>query len=167
MSLSGLDLCPRGDALLGGRRPAADRRLDQGRRGLARWRRAFSSHPNPGLAGCIRGSGRLAKRQRPPSDGGGFAVSQGQASAYLLLFPRPSFEPVPSMNAPIAPHSLLETAGVEPERAGSILSEAVAGADDGELFLERAESEAFMFDDGRLKSASYDSGEGFGLRVVA
>ena len=71
------------------------------------------------------------------------------------------------MNAPIAPHSLLETAGVEPERAVSILSEAVAGADDGELFLERAESEAFMFDDGRLKSASYDSGEGFGLRVVA
>jgi TldD protein len=71
------------------------------------------------------------------------------------------------MNAPIAPHSLLETAGVEPERAGALLSEAIAGADDGELFLERAESEAFMFDDGRLKSASYDSCEGFGLRVVA
>eukprot|EP01030_Chromulinospumella_sphaerica_P018866 gene18866-18740_t len=30
-----------------------------------------------------------------------------------------------------------------------------------------SESEAFVFDDGRLKTASYDSGEGFGLRVVA
>src|SRR5579871_3850275 len=71
-----------------------------------------------------------------------------------------------AMNAPV-PHSLLQSAGVEPERAGAILGEAVAGADDGELFLERSESEAFVFDDGRLKSASYDSSEGFGLRVVA
>ena len=43
------------------------------------------------------------------------------------------------------------------------MGQALAGADDGELFLERSESEAFVFDDGRLKSASYDSGEGFGL----
>src|SRR5579871_4082750 len=71
-----------------------------------------------------------------------------------------------AMNAPV-PHSLLQSAGVEPERAGELLGEAVAGADDGELFLERSESEAFVFDDGRLKSASYDSTEGFGLRVVA
>lgn len=27
--------------------------------------------------------------------------------------------------------------------------------------------ESFLFDDGRLKSASYDSGQGFGLRVVS
>jgi len=71
------------------------------------------------------------------------------------------------MNAPVIPHSLLQSAAVEPERAGAILADAIAGADDGELFLERTESEAFMFDDGRLKSASYDSSEGFGLRVVA
>ncbi|HWU78812.1 MAG TPA: DNA gyrase modulator, partial [Caulobacter sp.] len=76
------------------------------------------------------------------------------------------------MNAPLSASSLLgpsllDAAGVDPERARSILGEALAGADDGELFLERSESEAFVFDDGRLKSASYDSGEGFGLRVVA
>ena len=71
------------------------------------------------------------------------------------------------MNAHVPSLSLLQSAGVEPERAGAILGEAIAGADDGELFLERAESEAFVFDDGRLKSASYDSSEGFGLRVVA
>ncbi|KRB52020.1 protease TldD [Phenylobacterium sp. Root700] len=48
-----------------------------------------------------------------------------------------------------------------------MLGEALVGADDGELFVEKSESEAFLFDDGRLKSASYDSSEGFGLRVVA
>jgi TldD protein len=71
------------------------------------------------------------------------------------------------MNAPISGLSLLQSSGVDPGRAGSLLGEAIAGADDGELFLERSESEAFVFDDGRLKSASYDSSEGFGLRVVA
>jgi TldD protein len=49
----------------------------------------------------------------------------------------------------------------------TILRDAVAGADDGELFLERHRSESLVFDDGRLKTASYDSGEGFGLRAVA
>ena len=63
--------------------------------------------------------------------------------------------------------SILDTAGVDPNRARETLAEALAGADDGELFLERSESEFFLFDDGRLKSASYDSAEGFGLRVVA
>ena len=63
--------------------------------------------------------------------------------------------------------SVLEASGVPAERAREILSQALAGADDGELFVERSESESFLFDDGRLKSAAYDSGEGFGLRVVA
>jgi TldD protein len=71
------------------------------------------------------------------------------------------------MNAPVSGASLLASADVDPGAAGRILGEALAGADDGELFLERSESEAFVFDDGRLKSASYDSSEGFGLRVVA
>ena len=52
------------------------------------------------------------------------------------------------------------------ETALKILREAVAGADDGELFLERRRSEALVFDDGRLKTASYDAAEGFGLRAV-
>ncbi|MEM7528604.1 MAG: metalloprotease TldD [Pseudomonadota bacterium] len=52
------------------------------------------------------------------------------------------------------------------ENALSILREAVSGADDGELFLERSRSEMVSFDDGRLRNAAYDSGEGFGLRAV-
>ena len=46
------------------------------------------------------------------------------------------------------------------------LQATVAGADDGELFLERRRSEALVFDDGRLKTASYNASEGFGLRAV-
>ncbi len=40
------------------------------------------------------------------------------------------------------------------------------GADDGELFLERRRSEMLLFDDGRVKTASYDAAQGFGLRAV-
>ena len=46
------------------------------------------------------------------------------------------------------------------------LQETVAGADDGEMFLERRRSEALVFDDGRVKNASYNASEGFGLRAV-
>ena len=42
----------------------------------------------------------------------------------------------------------------------------LAGADDGELFLEYSQTEALMFDNGRLKQATYDTSQGFGLRAV-
>src|ERR1041384_8816245 len=71
------------------------------------------------------------------------------------------------MNAPVPAPSILDAAGVDPARAREILGDALEGADDGELFVERSESESFLFDDGRLKSAAYDANEGFGLRVVA
>ena len=47
------------------------------------------------------------------------------------------------------------------------LDEALQGADDGELFVERSTSESLIFDDGRLKSANFDTSRGFGLRCVA
>ncbi len=61
--------------------------------------------------------------------------------------------------APFATH-------LDQDRALAILRSAVAGGDDGELFLERARSEALVFDDGRLRTASFDASEGFGLRAV-
>jgi TldD protein len=70
------------------------------------------------------------------------------------------------MTVHVSPPPVLESAGVEPERALQQLKGAVQGADDGELYLERSESEGLLFDDGRMKSSSYDSSEGFGLRVV-
>jgi TldD protein len=51
--------------------------------------------------------------------------------------------------------------------AERILSETLRGSDDGELFVERSSSEALSFDDGRLKTASFDTSRGFGLRCVA
>jgi len=57
-------------------------------------------------------------------------------------------------------------AQLDRDAALSILRDAVAGADDGELFFERRRSEGLVFDDGRLKTASYDASEGFGLRAV-
>lgn len=52
------------------------------------------------------------------------------------------------------------------DRALATLRQAVAGGDDGELFLERRRSESLVFDDGRLKSAGFDASSGFGLRAV-
>ena len=47
-----------------------------------------------------------------------------------------------------------------------IVADAIDGADDGELFLEYSEGEALMFDNGRLKTASFNTDQGFGLRAV-
>ena len=55
---------------------------------------------------------------------------------------------------------------IDQQRALSILRDAVAGADDGELFLERRRSESLVLDDGRIRSAGFDACEGFGLRAV-
>src|SRR5690606_9010001 len=52
------------------------------------------------------------------------------------------------------------------ESALACLRDSIAGADDGEIFLERRRSESLLFDDGRLRTASYDAAEGFGLRTV-
>ena len=52
-------------------------------------------------------------------------------------------------------------------RVQTLLEDALHGGDDGELFLEYAVSESFAFDDGRLKHASFDTGQGFGLRSVS
>ncbi len=46
------------------------------------------------------------------------------------------------------------------------LEQALHGTDDGELYLEHRASEAYVFDDGRLKQASGDTAQGFGLRAV-
>ena len=58
-------------------------------------------------------------------------------------------------------------AGLDRPRIEGIVADALNGADDGELFLEYRQSESFSFDDGRLKSASFDTHQGFGLRAVS
>lgn len=55
---------------------------------------------------------------------------------------------------------------LDPSDAERLTREALAGMEDGELFLQLASSESFAFDDGRLKSATFDQSRGFGLRGV-
>jgi TldD protein len=69
------------------------------------------------------------------------------------------------MSTEAAAPSLIDLARAE--NGVSILNNALSKADDGELYLQRVKSESFVWDDGRLKSANYDSDEGFGLRIVA
>ena len=58
-------------------------------------------------------------------------------------------------------------AGLDRSRVESVVADALRGADDGELFLEYAQSESLGWDDGKLKSASFDTTQGFGLRSIA
>jgi TldD protein len=52
------------------------------------------------------------------------------------------------------------------DRAQRTVADVLSGTDDGELFLQHTTAESFSFDDGRLKSATYDTTRGFGLRGV-
>ena len=67
---------------------------------------------------------------------------------------------------PDTPISLVDRAGLDRPRLAKIISRGLDGADDGELFLEYRQSEALAFDNGRLKQATYDTSQGFGLRAV-
>jgi TldD protein len=62
--------------------------------------------------------------------------------------------------------SLLDRSGLDRARVGKLIARGLEGADDGELFLEYCQSEMLMFDNGRLKQATYDTSQGFGLRAV-
>src|SRR6195952_3944228 len=66
------------------------------------------------------------------------------------------------------PRSLLYRSGqLSPEEAQALARETLARCDDGELYLQFIASEAFGFDDGRLKTADYSRDAGFGLRGVS
>ena len=62
--------------------------------------------------------------------------------------------------------SLLERAGLDRDEVRKEVVRGLTGADDGELFLEYRQSEGLGFDNGRLKQATYDTAQGFGLRAV-
>ena len=66
----------------------------------------------------------------------------------------------------LATTSLLDRSGLDRDAVKNEIARGLAGADDGELFLEYRQSEALMFDNGRLKQATYDTAQGFGLRAV-
>ena len=63
--------------------------------------------------------------------------------------------------------SLIDQFDMSESRLKEVVADTIQGADDGELFLEYSESEALMFDNGRLKTANFSTDQGFGLRAVA
>ena len=63
--------------------------------------------------------------------------------------------------------SLLAQFDVDEARLERIVADALSGADDGELYVEFEETESLLFDNGKLKSGSYSTDRGFGLRAVA
>src|SRR4051812_48226357 len=91
------------------------------------------------------------------------ALSHGAAGRQCLSCVKPN-HPRPVMTSSTV--SLLDRAGLDRTRIGRHLAHGLEGADDGELFLEYRQSEMLLFDNGRLKQATYDTAQGFGLRAV-
>jgi TldD protein len=60
-----------------------------------------------------------------------------------------------------------EAATLDRDTARRLVAEALAGADDGELFLEHRHSEGVSLEDGRIRTAGANASTGFGLRAVA
>ena len=58
-------------------------------------------------------------------------------------------------------------ARLDRDAAAQLTAAALDGMDDGELFLEYRESEALALEDGRIRSAAFDTTLGFGLRAVS
>src|SRR5258707_10877039 len=68
----------------------------------------------------------------------------------------------------MADHDLFfSRTGMDRDRVQQTVDQALKGSDDGELYLEYSQSESFSFDDNRLKAATFDTSQGFGLRAVA
>ncbi|GAM03823.1 TldD protein [Novosphingobium sp. MBES04] len=70
------------------------------------------------------------------------------------------------MSSIVDPRSLLYR-HLTPEDAQALAAETLRTCDDGELYMQFMASEAFGFDDGRLKTADYSRDAGFGLRGVS
>src|ERR1700710_1388497 len=66
----------------------------------------------------------------------------------------------------LATTSLIDRANLDRDSVRREIARGLEGADDGELFLEYGQTEALAFDNGRLKQATYDTSQGFGLRAV-
>jgi TldD protein len=75
--------------------------------------------------------------------------------------------PRPESGPAVSTISLLDHGELDGDRALAIVSETLGPADDGELFLERRQTESLVYDDGQLKAASFDESQGFGLRAVS
>ena len=63
--------------------------------------------------------------------------------------------------------SLIDSFDISRDEIERIVADSLKGSDDGELYLEYREAESLLFDNGRLKTGSFNQDQGFGLRSVA
>lgn len=63
--------------------------------------------------------------------------------------------------------SLIDSFDVSQDDIRKTVADSLRGSDDGELFVEYREVESLVFDNGRLKTGSFNQEQGFGLRAVA
>ena len=90
------------------------------------------------------------------------ALAKSPQTPYLMALRAPTGERF--MDPAIS--SLIDRAGLDKGKVRQMIGRGLDGADDGELFLEYKQAEALIFDNGRLKQATYDTAQGFGLRAV-
>jgi TldD protein len=70
-------------------------------------------------------------------------------------------------NLSVTDKIFFEKSGMDRTRIEGIVGDALHGMDDGELYLEYTQSESVALDDGRIKSAAFDTSRGFGLRAIS
>jgi len=63
--------------------------------------------------------------------------------------------------------SLIDSFDVSRDEIQKTVADSLKASDDGELFVEYREAESLVFDNGRLKTGSFNQEQGFGLRAVA
>src|SRR4029079_2296479 len=105
----------------------------------------------------------VRSRTGPPGAGGHGArpyrlspLAAGHGSAYVP-------DNTADVRSSMTTTSLLDRAGLDKPTVAKIIGRGLEGADDGELFLEYRQSEMLLFDNGRLKQATYDTDQGFAL----
>lgn len=59
-----------------------------------------------------------------------------------------------------------ERTDLDRDRVAKLVQDSLHGAEDGELYLEYVQSESLVLDDGKIRSASFDTSQGFGLRSI-
>ena len=159
-------------------RIGAASRLRQARRLNARrgdcYLGGMKAHPPPEVIRVSTDSGRLRRFGR--------GRARARPSAHLYADRRESWA---SSNAAIATAASCSSGdrrtarrhdrsdprrflyrSLDPDAARRLAAKHLSAHDDGELYLQYSASEAFGFDDGRLKTADYSSSSGFGLRGV-
>lgn len=72
-----------------------------------------------------------------------------------------------TLASPQSGGDLLEAHGLDKAEVEKLLADTLSDVDDGEIFFEENQSESLVFDNGRLKSSAFDTGQGFGMRAVA